>query len=203
MIKAGSIIKDLFQNSDRTVAEARENVNYTRIWRQIIGKNIERRTMPVALKNGVLFVEVEDSVWLYQLTLLKDKIIDDFNSHAAESLINDIMFRSMGFSLLPTQSIKKMYVSPEKKDSFPQKTKLTKEKLDAAEKETIEKIASAAPEPLRERMYSLLSSFYRMQQWKKGQGAKICPRCRTHFLEINESRGQESICAGCHREIKA
>lgn len=206
MIKAGSIIKDLFKNNSRNAAAAQENIKYTQIWRHITGKNIERRTRPVALKNGVLFVDVEDSVWLYQLTLLKDKLIDDFNAHAGEALISDIMFRSMGFSLLSTQKIKTMDGLPQKKDSFRQKTNLIKENLGAADQITIEKIMSTVPEPLREKMFRLLSSFFRMQQWKKKQGAKICPCCRTRFLEIpqsGESHGQENICMICHQEIKA
>lgn len=202
MINAGSVIKEFFQRRARTTEEAREIITCTRIWQHVIGKNIERRTRPVALKNGVLFVEVEDSVWLYQLTLLKDKIITDFNSHADKALISDIMFRNMGFSLLSTDGIKKMPGSPGKKDSSRQKPKLIKDKLGTAEKETIEKMVSAAPGPLREKMHRLLSSYYLMQQWKKKQGAKICPRCRTLFLERNESRGKESICVMCQREIK-
>jgi len=202
VINAGSVIKEFFQRRARTTEEARESITYTRIWRHVIGKNIERHTRPVALKNGVLFVEVEDSVWLYQLTFLKDKIIADLNKYAGEALISDIMFRSMGFSLLSTDAIKKIPASPGKKDSSRQKPKLIKDKLSTAEKEIIEKMVSAAPEPLRERMHRLLSSYYRMQQWKKKQGAKICPRCRTIFLERNESQGKESICVICQREIK-
>jgi len=203
VIKAGSVIKEFFQRRTRTTADARESMTYTRIWQHVIGKNIERRTRPVALKNGVLFVEVEDSVWLYQLALLKDKIITDFNSHAGEALISDIMFRNMGFSLLSNHIIKKIPDPFEKKDSSRQKPKLIKEKLDAAEKNTIEKMVSAAPEPLQKRMCRLLGSYYRMQQWKKNQGAQDCPRCHTLFLEKNESREKESICVICQWEIKA
>lgn len=200
MIKAGSVIKDFFQRRTRAAADAHESAAYTRIWQQIIGKNIERRTRPVAIKKGVLFVEVEDSVWLYQLTLLKDKLITDFNSHAGEALISDIMFRNMGFSLLPNHDIKKVTDPVEKKDSSRQKPKLLKEKLGEAEKNAIGKMVSAAPEPLQERMCRLLGSYYRMQQWKKNQGAQYCPRCHTLFLDKNESREKESICIICQRD---
>jgi predicted nucleic acid-binding Zn ribbon protein len=202
MINAGSVIKEFLQRRVRTKEEVQESIAYTRIWRQVIGKNIEKRTRPVALKNGVLFIEVEDSVWLYQLTLLKDKIINDFNSHTVEALITDIIFRNMGISLLLPEVTKKTLVFPEKKDLPRQKPKLITDKMDTAEKETVEKIASAVQGPLREKMHCLLNSYYLLQHWKKKQGAKICPSCRALFLERNENRGKESICVICQRETK-
>lgn len=44
-------------------------------WEEIVGADIAKRTKPVALKNGLLKVEVTDSAWAQELSFYKEVII--------------------------------------------------------------------------------------------------------------------------------
>ena len=48
-------------------------------WRSVVGDEAKEHTLPVSLKKGTLVVVVENSVWLYKLTLEKDKVLKKFN----------------------------------------------------------------------------------------------------------------------------
>ncbi|MEW5919537.1 MAG: DUF721 domain-containing protein [Bacillota bacterium] len=198
MIKAGSLIKDYFQR--KNLKGKTESLTYTGIWKRVTGKNIERYTLPVALKNGTLFVEVEDSIWLYELTLLKEKIISDFNAISGEMVVSDIVFRNTGFPLRENNLEKELTLPCQKKDSFMQKKKLTMEKLGASETAEIKKIIQYMPESFQERMSRLLNNFFRLQEWKKEQGARVCPRCRSLFFPGDGAGEGKTLCHICGRE---
>lgn len=51
-----------------------------RAWTSAAGEDTAKHTRPVSLKNGVLMVIAEDSVWLYKLTLEKAQIMNKFNN---------------------------------------------------------------------------------------------------------------------------
>lgn len=48
-------------------------------WMESIDEKVKGHARPISMKRGILLVEVEDSVWLYKLTLEKRKILDRFN----------------------------------------------------------------------------------------------------------------------------
>lgn len=63
-------------------------------WRESLPEHEVKKTRPVAIKKSVLTVIVENSSWLYSLTLRKRKIIRDFNNnYESEKKIKDIRFR--------------------------------------------------------------------------------------------------------------
>ena len=63
-------------------------------WRAASGEETSKHSRPVSLKNGVLMVIVEDSVWLYKLTLEKFTIKNKFNNtYTGRNKANDIRFR--------------------------------------------------------------------------------------------------------------
>ena len=61
-------------------------------WREIVGEKISRHTQPITVKKGNLFVRVDSSGWLTQLTYLKEKIISQINQREGSNLIKDIYF---------------------------------------------------------------------------------------------------------------
>ena len=61
-------------------------------WREIVGEKISQHTQPVTVKKGNLFVRVDSSGWLTQLTYLKEKIISQINQREGSDLIKDIYF---------------------------------------------------------------------------------------------------------------
>jgi len=61
-------------------------------WREIVGEKISRHTQPVTVKKGNLFVRVDSSGWLTQLTYLKEEIISQINQRGGSNLIKNIYF---------------------------------------------------------------------------------------------------------------
>ncbi len=63
-------------------------------WREALPEKELKKTRPVAIKKSVLTVLVENSSWLYSLTLRKRKILKDFNdNYDSRKKIKDIRFR--------------------------------------------------------------------------------------------------------------
>ena len=63
------------------------------LWEEVVGKNIARRARAVSVRNEILFVTVQNSVWLQELALLKEGIIEKINSLVGRQVIKDIVFR--------------------------------------------------------------------------------------------------------------
>ena len=63
------------------------------LWEEAVGKNIARRARAVSVRNEILFVTVQNSVWLQELVLLKEGIIEKINSLIGKQVIKDIVFR--------------------------------------------------------------------------------------------------------------
>lgn len=203
MIKAGSLIKDYFNR--KNLQGEKECLSYTGIWKRVTGKNIVRSTRPVSLKEGVLFVEVEDSIWLYELTLLKDQIIRDFNRISEDMLISDIVFRSTGHTLSNQKEKQEVYQyqqSQQKKDLKTQTKKFKQDNWETEQKALLMKMVQRVPEPFQQNMSHLLGSFFSFQAWKKERGAMFCSRCRSlFFLEDSCGLGKK-FCPCCTQESK-
>ncbi len=63
-------------------------------WRSAAGEAALGRTQPVSFKRGTLMVIVENSTWLYKLTMEKRGIIKLFNeNYSGRQKLEDIRFR--------------------------------------------------------------------------------------------------------------
>ncbi|MDD5530198.1 MAG: DUF721 domain-containing protein [bacterium] len=62
------------------------------IWNQIVGKTIATHTTPGWIKFGILFVMVDDSIWLQELEFLKSQILLKINEHLETSKLRGIKF---------------------------------------------------------------------------------------------------------------
>ncbi len=68
------------------------------IWEDIVGPTTAKVSAAVACKDGILFVEVKNSVWASELSLLKRDIIKRMNRRLGRGTIKDIRFRATGRS---------------------------------------------------------------------------------------------------------
>ncbi|RLE07628.1 DUF721 domain-containing protein [Candidatus Aerophobetes bacterium] len=64
-----------------------------RLWKEVVGERINKHTHPFSVKKGILFVKVDNSGWLAQLTYLKEGIISKINQREGKKVIKDIYFR--------------------------------------------------------------------------------------------------------------
>jgi len=105
------------------------------VWQKAVGPQISVQTRPDRLKRNTLFVKVSSSVWMQQLHILKQEIIEKINQLIGKELIKNVHF-SIGEvpSTMPTNS----YSSSFSPDSYPLKDK---------DKKLIEKSISSVEDP--------------------------------------------------------
>ena len=61
-------------------------------WPHAVGPQIARRSHAVRFQDGVLWIEVEGSVWLHQLTVLKRDLIRKLGERTGPDTIRDLRF---------------------------------------------------------------------------------------------------------------
>ena len=63
-------------------------------WEDIAGKIIASHTYPAGLHHRILYVIVDSSVWLQELTFYKKDLIEKVNNHFGKNIIKDIHFKT-------------------------------------------------------------------------------------------------------------
>ena len=63
-------------------------------WKSLLGEEDAMHAVPVSLKGGRLFVEVDSSVWIQHLTMKKKSILEGLNNIGMEKPVDDIYFRA-------------------------------------------------------------------------------------------------------------
>lgn len=61
-------------------------------WAEIVGKEISGVTRAEKIFKGKLWVVAKDSTWVYHLTLLKPKLLEQINKHKGNKVVGDICF---------------------------------------------------------------------------------------------------------------
>ncbi|GAQ24857.1 DUF721 domain-containing protein [Tepidanaerobacter syntrophicus] len=90
MEKIENILIGLLKKShiDKKVLQAHIIASYG----GIVGKKISAVSRPLYIQNDILFVGVENSVWMHQLYLLKLELINKINASLPYPLLKDIKF---------------------------------------------------------------------------------------------------------------
>jgi predicted nucleic acid-binding Zn ribbon protein len=87
----GSVLKQLFRDRDWE-----ENIKVSVAlfrWQEIVGLQIASQSQPEFLKDGVLQVRVENSVWLNHLRFLEEELLQKLNKQLPSLEIKEIRFR--------------------------------------------------------------------------------------------------------------
>ena len=61
-------------------------------WYEVVGGRVARETKPLGIKNGKLFLRVENASWRNELTFMKREIIDKLNRSVGTNVVRDIIF---------------------------------------------------------------------------------------------------------------
>jgi hypothetical protein len=61
-------------------------------WAEIVGKEISGVTRAEKIFKGKLWVVAKDSTWVYHLTLLKPKLLEQIKKHTGSKVVGDIYF---------------------------------------------------------------------------------------------------------------
>lgn len=62
-------------------------------WPSIVGESIAAHTQPQRLRFRKLYVIVENSVWMHQLTFLKPALLEKIQARAGTDIVTDLIFR--------------------------------------------------------------------------------------------------------------
>lgn len=60
-------------------------------WAEVVGPQIAAQSRAAAVRDGVLFVEVASNVWMQELGLLRDNIMERLNAHLGKPLVRKIV----------------------------------------------------------------------------------------------------------------
>jgi predicted nucleic acid-binding Zn ribbon protein len=60
-------------------------------WPTIVGPAVAEQARAVAIREGVLFVDVANNVWMQELGLLRDSIAERLNAHLGAPLVHKIV----------------------------------------------------------------------------------------------------------------
>lgn len=85
------ILNSIFRDMD--AGNKMEYIMLHDIWNQSVGERIAEKTQPVSVRNGVLLVNVANSVWMQELVFLKDKILQKLNNRLKTSQLKSIRFK--------------------------------------------------------------------------------------------------------------
>ena len=69
-----------------------EEVKIFSAWSDIAGERMAAHTRPTNISNRILYVEVDDPLWLSQLKYMKQEIIDKIDTKIKAGLFKDIRF---------------------------------------------------------------------------------------------------------------
>ena len=60
------------------------------LWSEVVGAELARRTEPLRIEEGKLFVRVDGAVWMQELQFLKGEIRERLNQRAGADLVREI-----------------------------------------------------------------------------------------------------------------
>ena len=83
-----ALLKDLKLDSRRAAAEV------TKVWNELIDPNVTAHAQPAGIRNGTLFVVVDNSVWLSEIVRYRRKeILERLQTSFGKTVIQKISFR--------------------------------------------------------------------------------------------------------------
>jgi len=86
----GGTIQDLLANLD--TGGHFELVRLIRLWPEVVGETIARRTEVAALKFHVAVVKVSTAMWIQELNLMRPQILSRVNAAMRNDAVRDIRF---------------------------------------------------------------------------------------------------------------
>ena len=86
----GKILTDVLRDLglSKKLSEQRAVVE----WSDIVGRRVAEHARALRVDNGRLFVEVDSSVWLQELTLMKRSVLRQINDQIGRKAIDNIHF---------------------------------------------------------------------------------------------------------------
>lgn len=97
--KIKDVVSDILSSltGEKTLGAGQKKILFEeeirKIWTDSVGEKAASHSKPTSLRNGRVVVLVDNSAWLYELTLKKEKIIRDLKQYLGEEKIQEIRFK--------------------------------------------------------------------------------------------------------------
>lgn len=89
--RLGDLLAGVIKNLAGQERLGEEEISWA--WKEAAGKAAARHSRPVSFRRAVLIVNVENSSWLYELTVRRRRIIAALEAALEDKKIKDIRFR--------------------------------------------------------------------------------------------------------------
>lgn len=143
------------------------------IWSEAVGEEIARRSRIDKVKNGVLFVVTENSVWSQELTYLKPKLIEKLNEKLGEPVVKDLRFSTGRQFQQKAQGLPSLR---------PRRSDLSRVTPPARDSETLQGIAAGIPDPeLRKSFAAWGAKVLKIREWEKRHPVRKCETCGKQY----------------------
>jgi hypothetical protein len=63
------------------------------VWEEAVGKTVARNCQPKSIADGILVVETKNNVWMQELSMLRQGIMDGINKLMGWDAVRDLRFR--------------------------------------------------------------------------------------------------------------
>ena len=140
-------------------------------WAEVVGPQVSGVTQIEAVRDGVLYVRVKNSVWANELSLLKDDMLRRLNVVLGGRVLTDIHFKASGLAKAKKAPQKPAEVLPS--DAELSRIALSPEARARVESATRE-IADGA---LQARIRRAMTRAAKTEEWKRRHGWHPCARC--------------------------
>ena len=163
-------------------------------WEGVVGPQVAGVTQVEAVRDGVLYVRVKNSVWANELTLLKDDMVRRLNAKLGGRVLTDIHFKASGLA----KSKKKPEVQAVIAPTDAELAKIAVSRAAASRIEmTLREITDDA---LRGRIRGIMLRAARTEEWKRRQGWQVCGRCGA-LSEPVPAPDPAPLCAVCRAVV--
>ena len=166
-------------------------------WAEVVGPQVAGVTQVEAVRSGVLFVRVKNSVWANELTLLKDDMVRRLNQKLGGRVLTDIHFKASGLA----KSKKAAPIGP----PAPTPAELAKITLPKAAAGQIEaKLSEITDDALCGRIRDIMLRAARTEEWKRRQGWPVCRRCGALSEPVaadEQPAGAAPLCTVCRAVV--
>ncbi len=158
-------------------------------WDELVGEKLARFTTPLYYKEGVLYIGVVSSIFMRELTFMKEMILKKIKENVGEAPINDIKFRVIEKNRIRHR---KKYIPDSVEMDFSNIT------LSPSDLNWIEALSMKlnADDKTRNKYRQLLTFYKKNEKLRESMGYKKCKRCGVLF------KGRGDLCPICQLKDK-
>jgi predicted nucleic acid-binding Zn ribbon protein len=92
LTSASDVLQGLLANTSTPLAGQFKRWRLWRNWQEVVGESIAKRTDPVGFRDGILYVWVENSVWMQQMIFLAKPIRQKINDYTGDKWVRQVRF---------------------------------------------------------------------------------------------------------------